>query len=197
MEKINQIVSEKIEKASELFNQKNELYKHIFIKDIDCSLLPETNTDGKELPEEIKRNIFSHLHQFDQTEIEVNKCPAVYIFELCNEQDRERVIKAFEKVKDQKEINRSFPALRNKIPQSKYLYVGKVEREVGGRIVTHLGYYQSNYNHGLQLAYWAKELNPPLKLNLHVLRFKEDFRDYIAAMEVIMAKELQPIIGKH
>ena len=195
MKTISDIVDKKLSEAQELF-EKKELYRHIIIKDIDCSELPPASTDGKKLPQSLIDNVFSHLHCYDEDEIKINSCPAVYSFELSEESDRERVIEAFQKAK-KADIDRTLPALKTNIPISKYLYVGKVEKEVGGRIVTHLGYYQTSGNHGLQLAFWARDIEPALKFNLHVFRFIEEFKPFIAAMEVIMARELNPIIGKH
>ena len=192
---LSDILNEKLTDARILF-EKEKLYRHIVIKDIDCSKLPPVGTDGKALPKDLIEKVFYPLHQFDETEIQINACPSVYLFELSDESDYKRTIDAFKKAK--KEIkHRELPALKNKIPKSKYLYVGKVESEVGGRIVTHLGYYQIKRNHGLQLALWARDLQPSLKLNIHVFRFQIDFKPYVAAMEVVMAKELNPLIGKH
>ena len=194
--KIVEIMDVELSNSKKIFDKVN-LYKHILVKDIDCSKFPDPkNTDGKELPEQLKKDVFSHIHHYDESEIEINSCPAVYVFELCDNNDKDRVIKEFEKIQ-KVNIDRTLPAFKNSNIDSKYLYVGKVEKKVGGRIVTHLGYYKREWNHGLQLAYWAKELDPPLKLNLHIFRFNEDFRPFIAAMEVIMAKQLNPLIGKH
>lgn len=195
--KIEEALSNSLQKAKELFLQEN-LYKKILIPNVDCSQLTEPkDTDGKELPEHIKGNIFSYLHAFDDKDgIEINTRPCLYVFKLQDIKDRERVLEAFTN-EDEKKINRKLPALKSPPPVSKYLYVGKVEKEVGGRLVTHLGYYQSSGNHGLQLAFWAKELNPPLMLNIHVYRFTSDMKPYIQSFEKMLAKELNPIIGKH
>jgi len=195
--KIEEALSNSLQKAKELFLQEN-LYKKIIIPNVDCSQLTEPkDTDGKELPEHIKENIFKYLHAFDGPDkIEINTRPCLYVFELQDIKDRERVLEAFTS-EDEKKINRKLPALKSPPPVSKYLYVGKVEKEVGGRLVTHLGYYQSSGNHGLQLAFWAKELRPPLMLNIHVYRFTSDMKPYIQSFEKMLAEELNPIIGKH
>ena len=52
-------------------------------------------------------------------------------------------------------------------------------------------------NHGLQLAYWIKDILPAIKIRVHIFRFDKKFKPYLTAFEVIMAKELKPIIGKH
>lgn len=193
--KIENLLDKELLDANNLFSQK-ELYKHITIENINCSELPPENTNGKDLPKTLIDNIFSKLHQYDSQEIEINSCPVVYVFELQQESDTERVINAFKDAKNEI-TERILPAIKNNIQNSKYLYVGKVEKKIGGRIVTHLGYYQTTGNHGLQLAHWTREIKPVLKLNLHVFRFKKEFKPFISAMEVIVAKRLKPIIGKH
>lgn len=195
MTAIKEIVNDKLLDARNLFNG-NELFKYIKISNIDCSELPHSSTDGNKLPDKLIENLFSHLHFYDEEEVKINECPVVYVFELHDKNDRDRIISAFKEVQ-KTGIDRTLPALKKQIPNSKYLYVGKVEKEIGGRIVTHLGYYQKSGNHGLQLAFWARNMNPEIRLNLHVFRFKKEFKPFIAAMEVIIAKELEPIIGKH
>lgn len=195
MVELDNILNTALSNAKKIFSSEKP-YRHIVINNIDCSRLPDINTDGKNLPKRFTETVFSKLHEYDKSEIKLNLCPAVYAFELKDEQDRKRVLTEFKKAKANIS-NRTLPALKSTPPESKYLYVGKVEKEVGGRIVTHFGYYQNQSNHGLQLAYWAKNLQPKLDLNLHVFRFKQNFKPYIGAMEVIMAKELKPIIGKH
>jgi len=192
---IEEILNKQIDDARKILSR-GRLYKHILIPEFDCSLLPHYKTNGNNLPEEIKRVFFSYLHQFDETEGYINSFPCIYVFELANENNKERVIQAFQDQQKQK-TDRILPALKMSIPDSRYLYVGKVQKEVGGRLVTHLGYYQSAGNHGLQLAYWAKELSPSLKINVHVFRFDVEFKPYISAFEVIMARQLNPLIGKH
>lgn len=192
---IDEILNKKLDAARNTF-AKGNLYKHILIPEFDCSILSDHNTDGKNLPEHIKREFFSHLHQFDETEGNINNFPCIYVFELTNDSDKSRVIEAFQTQRKQ-ENDRTLPALKTKIPDSNYIYVGKVQSEVGGRLVTHLGYYQSKGNHGLQLAYWVRKLTPSLKINVHVFRFDVEFTPYISAFEVIMAKQLNPMIGKH
>lgn len=46
MDKLSNILDQKLLDARKLF-EKKELYKHIIIKDIDCSKLPPIETDGK------------------------------------------------------------------------------------------------------------------------------------------------------
>jgi len=194
-DQIDETLTDSLKKAKDIFN-KNSLYHKIEIPNFDCSYLPGTETDGKDLPEQIKEEFFYHLHKDDNSEIMVNEFPCLYVFELIDKNDCKRVIEALQKIKS-KNIGRTLPPFKTKIPDSKYLYVGKVEKEVGGRLVTHLGYYQTKGNHGLQLAFWAKEMNPALLISVSIYRFAKEMRPYISAFEKILAKELNPIIGKH
>jgi hypothetical protein len=118
------------------------------------------------------------------------------VFELQDKSDCKRVVEALKKVKSEN-IGRILPPFKTKIPESKYLYVGKVQREVGGRMVTHLGYYNTTGNHGLQLAFWAKDMIPSLQITVSIYRFKSEMTPYISSFEKILADKLKPIIGKH
>ena len=146
----------------------------------------------------MKRSLFYYIHQFDVEEGEINGFPCIYAFELLDASEGKAILDRF-KIQQQIDFGRKLPALKSKtrFRNSNYLYVGKAQQHVGNRIVTHLGYYQSNGNHGLQLAFWLREFQPAVKLRIHVFRFSIEFKDYLSAFEVIMAKQLNPIIGRH
>lgn len=176
----------------------SKTFKHIIIPEFDCSLLPGIETDGKELPEDLKFSIFSHIHQFDQVEGDINNFPCIYVFELIKKSDCERLRQAYWLV-DQVKIKRKLPIMNvDSSNDSNYLYVGKAEKTgVGRRLVTHLGYHQKPGNHGLQIAYWIKDLIPAVKIRIHVFRFEKQFGPYVSSFEKIMAERLKPIMGKH
>lgn len=91
---------------------------------------------------------------------------------------------------------RKTPALRkNTEKDSNCLYVGKVKRNFWGRVIQHLGYGRSKRTQGLQLYHWAK----PLKLHLQVsyLYFPQAMSEIISMYELIIAQQMQPIIGRH
>lgn len=140
MNKIAATIKKEIETALKVIeNSKN--FKHIIIPDYDCSKLPGIETNGKNLPDNLIESFFSHLHQYDQIEGNINDFPCIYAFELVEESDTNRVLEAFTKT-DGHKIQRKLPALKTLDPESSsYLYVGKVNRFVGNRLVTHLGYY--------------------------------------------------------
>ncbi|MBN2743971.1 MAG: hypothetical protein JXR39_08765 [Marinilabiliaceae bacterium] len=185
-----------LRQARDVFNRK-DLFKVIEIPDFDCSLLSNPyETDGGDLPDIIKDSFFKYLHQYDYLGEKVNDFPCLYVFRLQNTSDYERVIEAIKAVKSE-DIDRVLPPFKTNIPYSQYLYVGKVNRDVGGRLVTHLGYYQTNSNHGLQLAFWARNMKPSLFLSVSVYRFGREMTPYISSFENILAHKLQPLIGKH
>ena len=193
---IEETINKNLAEAKRLFNNLKH-FEPIIIKDIDCSELPDPDkTKGNDLPEELLNNVFYKLHEFDKEEGKVNDDPALYVFELCDENQKEAIIEKF-KMAQETITDRRLPSLKKSKIDSKFLYVGKVESGVGGRIVTHLGYYHQRENHGLQLAHWAREKKDSFKLNLYVYRFEKEFKPFIEAMEVMLAKELNPLIGKH
>ena len=196
MEDIAGILLTEIDSASKIISH-NKSFKHIIIPEYDCSQLPGIETNGKNLPDNLKLSFFSHLHQYDHREGSINDFPCIYAFELVEESDRHRVLEAFTKI-DGNQIQRKLPALKTLNPEnSTFLYVGKVNKFVGNRLVTHLGYYTQKNNHGLQLAHWIKDMLPSIKLRVHIFRFEKEFTPYISAFEVIMARKLKPLIGKH
>lgn len=192
---IEHFLQSELEKAARVLAQENS-FRHILVSGFDCSTLPGVETDGRKLPEDLVSNFFQPIHQYDASEGGINDFPCLYAFELADAADAGRVLEAFKSI-NPNEIKRTLPVLKSKNLNSKFLYVGKVLYGVGGRLVTHLGYYHKDYNHGLQLAYWAKELSPPVILNVHVFRFRKDFLPYLESFEVLLAKELQPLIGSH
>ena len=85
--------------------------------------------------------------------------------------------------------------MKKSINDSRILYVGKVKRHFWGRLIQHLGYYKVNRTQGLQLYYWAKELN--LNLKVTVIEFEPEMIDLMEVLESALAKKLKPILGKH
>lgn len=184
-----------LENAIHVFSSEH-LYKHILIPNFDCSTLPDKNVDGRDLPESLKFDFFSHLHHFDHSDGNINDFPCLYVFEIVKCLDVNQILEHFKSISKQNS-DRVLPALKRKMSLSNYLYVGKAQKNVGGRLVTHLGYNQRSNNHGLQLVLWVKEFNPSIQINVHVFRFKKEFLPFLSAFEIILAKKLNPIIGKH
>jgi hypothetical protein len=79
---------------------------------------------------------------------------------------------------------------------SKTLYVGKVKKDFHLRLVTHLGYSKNERTAGMQLFHW---FNPEVfgNLSLNYIVFNEEMSDLITILEMELARELKPIIGKY
>lgn len=162
---------------------------------IDCSKL-----NNKFINEDIRHSeefkaIFDKL-------IEIQNCPCLYIFEIESDTTTNEIIERLKNFGANTE--KVIPKLKKIIPEnSKTLYVGKVNKMLWGRLITHLGYHtlknkgnrKTSINHGLQLHYWAKELS--LQLKFIVIPFEEDMKDILPVLEKKLANNLKPIIGKH
>jgi len=76
----------------------------------------------------------------------------------------------------------------------KFLYIGKSEKPIDGRIVVHFGYYEKGVA-GLQLVHWANDIG--LKINLHVYEFvNKEIQPYLEVLEKLLFIQLKPLIGK-
>lgn len=120
--------------------------------------------------------------------------PCLYFIEVISDISPIDIV---EKIKNysKTENSKSIPAIKNTIPNSKILYVGKVKRHFWGRLIQHLGFFKVNRTQGLQMFYWSKELN--LKLKLEVYEFETDMINLMGVLENELALHLNPIIGKH
>jgi hypothetical protein len=122
------------------------------------------------------------------------KGPCVYVFEIVSEHKPNQLI---EKIKEYSKTEgaKTTPAIKKIFPsESNILYVGKVTKNMWGRLIHHLGYYEKD-TQGLQLNYWTKNL--PLILKLKVFKFDDSMHNLISIIEIEMAKKLNPIFGKH
>lgn len=153
--------------------------------DISCSDLEDYNlTDIRKEPK--FESLFSDLAKF--------KGPCLYFFEIKSHQSKDEIIQKITNY-SLSENSKKTPAIKSKIEESKILYVGKVKKLVFGRLIQHLGFFKTKATQGLQLYYWAKELN--LDLNFTVIEFESDMENLMEILENKMAKELKPILGKH
>jgi len=66
-----------------------------------------------------------------------------------------------------------------------------------GRLITHLGYSTSTQTAGLRLFHWynVTEGLPSLKLNYIV--YEREMEDLISILELDLARELKPILGRY
>ena len=142
-----------------------------------------------DIPKSVKDKFFI---DFDKLDRFINKKPCLYFFEY----EHGLGIQILEEYKkfiiNNKERNLSglkdYPDVETNI-----LYVGKVKTGVGARLSTHFGYANSKTG-GLQLRFWAKELE--LNLKIHMIVFEENLGDYINPLELELTKKLNPLIGK-
>ncbi|MFP9097785.1 hypothetical protein ACLI09_01920 [Flavobacterium sp. RHBU_24] len=120
--------------------------------------------------------------------------PCLYYFTIESDHDADEIISRIQAYKNTPGA-KSVPAIKKKFPRTKVLYVGKVKKALWGRLVQHLGYYKVSRTQGLQLFYWTQGTN--VKLKMSVLEFEHEMADYMSVLETKLAKELQPIVGKH
>ncbi len=158
------------------------------IANIDCSILPAPVWQKKQ-PAPVALNYIWH-------NLPSNDLPCVYCFEIVSP-DTETILGAYRNFKANKDFeHRARPALKKKpTVNTQTLYVGKVLKDIGGRMVVHFGYYDVGSTAGLQLVCWANEAK--LKLHLHIYAFKPEMHDFVAPLEFHLAQKLHPLIGKH
>ena len=88
------------------------------------------------------------------------------------------------------------PAVKKKTSNSNILYVGKVNKDLVGRLQPHFGFYfRSPNTQGLQFRYWLNDLN--LTITLHYISLPKELVGFTGYLERKLAEELKPIIGKH
>jgi hypothetical protein len=171
----------------------NNVGFHHFELPIDCFDLidREQKLDDKsrkyDLPESLKISFF---RPFDELINSINSRSCLYFFEIQNvsAEDTYNAYRAYDKedrnksgLKDRKDFD------------TMILYVGKVKKDLGARLSTHFGYAHAKTG-GLQLKYWAKDIN--LKLTVHLIVFDENIGDFINPLELELTKALNPLIGK-
>jgi len=121
--------------------------------------------------------------------------PALYWFEIESQTETRCIIENINKYKLVSGY-KAVPAIRKSINHdTKILYVGKVKRDLWGRIVQHLGFYHVNRTQGLQLVHWCSGLD--LNLILHIYEFEDEMAGLMPIIENGMAKHLNPLLGKH
>lgn len=130
-----------------------------------------------------------------QEMINHEKLPALYFFEINEIIEKSEIITLIKNVNEKFQLN--IPAQNNTSKNKGILYVGKVKSCAWGRLIQHMGYHKNRKSHGLQLDFWAKEIKTELKLKYTVMFFEENIADDISILERILAKSLNPIIGRH
>lgn len=127
------------------------------------------------------------------------KKPVLYWFEIDETKINAEQVRSLYIEHLAKKTNRAISSYKKKLPDenSKTLYVGKVKTGFWGRLITHLGYHKSNQTAGLQLFHWYNiaEGLPVLKLNYII--FEREMEDLISVLELDLARELKPILGRY
>ncbi len=142
-----------------------------------------------------------------------NKKPCLYYFDITKtKHSHQEILESFsnfqigEKAKDKileidkkKKNKRTTSTIKHKnfnnLPETKCLYVGKVRENIASRLNVHLGFLGNGDTAGLQLCWWANNLN--IKLKLHVFIFNTDMKDYMDLFELALARAEKPLIGKY
>ena len=185
--KLNSIfkkISEVIERNSEAFQESQAIVitANIF-NEIYCA---ESNITTCEE----HKNIFSNL-------IELKKRPILYWFSI--DEKISNAIYIREKYIEYKNLNskRNCASYKTGLDSnSKTLYVGKVKKDFHLRLVTHLGYSKNENTAGMQLFHWYNPLEYG-NITLNYIVFNEEMSDLITILEMELARELKPIIGKY
>lgn len=131
-------------------------------------------------------------------ELKQIKNPVLYWFEIDKTKITAEGIRNLYIEHLSKKSNRAISSYKKDFDKnSNTLYVGKVKKGFWGRFITHLGYHKSSQTAGLQLYHWYKiqEGLPPLKLNYIV--YEKEMEDLISVLELDLARELKPILGRY
>jgi len=180
----------------DILKEKNFRY---FSIELDCSKLDdiepnEVTPRGQKykLPQSVISYFFSQLHENDLDGFKINNCACLYFLEIISHTpDAVKVI--YEEFDDNFHDRSKSAIYRNKKELTNILYVGKVKSNIGGRFSTHFGYAHPHIG-GLQLKYWAKQVN--LQLIVHVIAFDGGLGDFINPLELKLTGKLNPLIGK-
>jgi len=187
---MKEFIRSKLIENSSILNQEAQKHGEIKHFEIDCSKLKEFLNENI-----LKSNDFKELFKI----LQKIKGPCVYWYQVvAPDITSTEIIDSFTAYKNNLDRNRAVPAISYKKSinnNSKYLYVGKVKRNFYGRVIQHLGCFNVQQTQGLQLYYWAKELN--LKLELSVIEFDSSMENLLPVIELAVAEELKPLIGKH
>lgn len=178
--------------TDELLNSLNSLKegksykKYNFI--IDSDLLEEKYLYENIIKSDTYKSLFEELMKI--------KGPCVYFFKINSEFILQEIIENLDNYKIIPE-NRSTPAIKKHISESNILYVGKVKRNIYGRLIQHLGFHKNHQTQGLQLFHWITKNNVKLNLDFTIYEFDYNMIEIVSLYENELAKFLKPIIGKH
>ena len=175
--------------TSNLFAEQSQ--KKITVKsfDIDCVNLRDFLSEDIRTSDEF-RDFFIQLTSI--------KGACVYWWNIHTDLSNKQILDKFKEYKNDANRTRAIPALKSEKhhnESTKTLYVGKVKRDFYGRVIQHFGCHKTKRTQGLQLFYWAKDIE--LKLELNVIEFEKSMENIVPLIEYALANKLNPIIGKH
>jgi len=160
-------------------------FKNWYTFSFDCSYLPVIAAGENCWDEPAIEDIFYTIQRFKQ--------PVLYWFTICSHHDSkwvyDRVLTA------RKAVHRKFPALYEYAGDTNVLYVGKVNRDLASRMITHFGYDERPDQQGLQLFHWARNMG--LKLELNCILLPQECKNLTYFFESQLSQELKPLIGKY
>lgn len=179
-----------IENSIEILKTSTSIQKEIYPLHIDSTYFNDCFFYNDIRKSEQLKDVFDELKQI--------KNPVLYWFEIDDTQINAEAVRKLYIEHLAKKHNRAISSHKKDFDKnSKTLYVGKVKTGFWGRVITHLGYHTSTQTAGLQLYHWYKihEGLPPLRLNYLV--FERAMEDLITVLELDLARELKPILGKY
>lgn len=149
--------------------------------------LPPTEDNKYPLTAQIMDTFFS---EFDRKDPDINQKVCLYIFEYPKIETNYIIglIRAYRKKNE-----RNVSALKDK-PNlgGNILYVGKVKKDLRGRLCTHFGFANEKIG-GMQLRHW---IDKNILLKVHIFTFNKDVDDFVNPLELYLSKKLNPLIGK-
>jgi len=197
--KLNSIVQEGQSLYKKILDTENYDY---FTIPLNCANLvePEENKRSKyPLPEKVKECFFVEFDKHNKPSRKLNEKTCLYFIEF-PQKESDNILSKYIEYKEYKDINditrineRNSSGLK-KSPNSNtnILYVGKVKKDLGGRLSTHFGYAHPKTG-GLQLRHW---INKDLELTVHIIAFDDKIDDFVNPLELMLTKKLNPLIGK-
>lgn len=189
LDNLNSFIQDEAKKLSEIFLN---IAQNGFVKQFHFSI-DETklNSDYSD-----KINITQHgdfVSMFQALQ-EFKEFPALYFFQINPTIPKSEIVTRMKDEREKYQLN--IPADNSTKDNSGILYVGKVTECFFGRLIEHLGYHRDKTSHGLQIDYWIPQIPNP-QLSFTVFFFEKEVRNHIEVLERIVAKSLNPIIGKH
>ena len=187
---ITNFLNNRIENSLEILKMSLTKEKEINTLAINETFFNSIYFDNDIRKSEQLKDVFDQLKQI--------KNPVLYWFEIDETKTNADTIRSLYNEHLAKNSNRAISSYKKDYDKnSKTLYVGKVKSGFWGRLITHLGYHKSTQTAGLQLFHWYNVSAglPALKLNYIV--YEREMEDLISILELDLARELKPILGRY